>query len=63
MCPLAAFLLLTTEYLKELCHGDFHGHGVMVILLVMVSWCFFFCQNCLKFELSTFVVHKVVIEH
>ena len=54
MCPLAAFLLLTTEHLKELCHGDFHGHGVMV---------FFFGQNCLKFELSTFVVHKVLIEH
>ena len=34
--------------LKELCRGDFQG---------------FFGENCLKLELSTFVVHKILIEH
>ena len=35
------------EFLKELCHGDFPVFG----------------QNCLKLELSTFVVHEMLIEH
>ena len=33
--------------LKELCHDDFQVFG----------------QNCLKLELSTFVVHEILIRH
>ena len=34
--------------LKELCHDDFQV---------------FFVQNCLKLELSPFVIRKILIEH